>query len=134
MSRRDAVCRVFFPRQEIRLLRPAVDLFRSDDRCSGHGCLGSVWRCWRCRCGPGRAARPGRTTRPCRAFYYYPYYYFPASYWPQNSPQWPEPKGQPYVYPPAYQAYPPFKEPGWHYELWTPMRYYRGNHFFLDQF
>jgi hypothetical protein len=67
-------------------------------------------------------------------FYYYPYYYYPASYWPQNSPQWPEPKGQPYVRPPAYMAYPPFKEPGWRYELWTPMKYHRGGHFWLDQF
>jgi len=38
------------------------------------------------------------------------------------------------VRPPAYQAYPPFKEPGWRYELWTPMKYYRGSHFWLDQF
>ena len=67
-------------------------------------------------------------------FYYYPYYYYPHSYWPQNSPQWPEPKGSPYVYPPAYMAYPPFREPGWRYELWTPMKYYRGSHFWLDQF
>ncbi|MDY3557528.1 hypothetical protein R5W23_000054 [Gemmata sp. JC673] len=66
--------------------------------------------------------------------FYYPYYYFPHSYWPQNSPQWPEPKGHPYVRPPAYQAYPAFKEPGWRYELWTPMKYHRGNHFWLDQF
>jgi hypothetical protein len=66
--------------------------------------------------------------------YYYPYYYYPHSYWPQNSPTWPEPKGHPYVRPPAYMAYPAFKEPGWRYELWTPMRYYRGNHFWLDQF
>ncbi len=65
---------------------------------------------------------------------YYPYYYYPHNYWPQNSPQWPEPKGHPYVRPPAYMAYPAFKEPGWRYELWTPMRYYRGNHFWLDQF
>src|ERR1700731_3717201 len=67
-------------------------------------------------------------------FYYSPYYYYPHSYWPQNSPQWPESKGQPYVRPPAYMAYPPFKEPGWRYELWTPMKYYRGGHFWLDQF
>ena len=71
---------------------------------------------------------------PLPRFYYYPYYYYPHSYWPQNSPQWPEPKGHPYVRPPAYQAYPPFKEPGWRYELWTPMKYYRGSHFWLDQF
>jgi hypothetical protein len=31
-------------------------------------------------------------------------------------------------------AYPPFLEPTWRYELWTPMKYYRGNHFWLDQF
>ena len=87
------------------------------------------------RCGRGRSGHGrGRATRRCRAFYYYPYYYFPHSYWPPNSPQWPEPKGHPYVRPPAYMAYPPFKEPGWRYELWTPMKYYRGNHFWLDQF
>lgn len=71
---------------------------------------------------------------PLPRMYYYPYYYFPHSYWPQNSPTWPEPPGHPYVRPPAYQAYPAFKEPGWRHELWTPMRYYRGNHFWLDQF
>jgi hypothetical protein len=31
-------------------------------------------------------------------------------------------------------AYPPFLEPGWRYELWQPMKYYRGSHFWLDQF
>jgi hypothetical protein len=31
-------------------------------------------------------------------------------------------------------AYPPFHEPGWRYELWTPMKWYRGSHFWLDQF
>jgi|GEM_PF-1030259 len=71
---------------------------------------------------------------PLPRHFYYPYVYFPHSYWPANSPQWPEPKGHPYVRPPAYQAYPAFKEPGWRYELWTPMKYYRGNHFWLDQF
>ena len=65
---------------------------------------------------------------------YYPYHYFPHSYWPAQSPKYPEAKGSPYVRPPAYMAYPPFLEPGWRYELWTPMKYYRGNHFFLDQF
>ncbi|MCI0702484.1 MAG: hypothetical protein L0241_15480 [Planctomycetia bacterium] len=74
------------------------------------------------------------SAQPLPQYYYYPYYYYPHSYWPQNSPTWPEPKGHPYVRPPAYMAYPPFKEPGWRYELWTPMRYYRGNHFWLDQF
>ena len=65
---------------------------------------------------------------------YYPYHYFPHSYWPAQSPKYPEAKGSPYVRPPVYMAYPAFLEPGWRYELWTPMKYYRGNHFFLDQF
>ena len=83
----------------------------------------------------GAAAAPAKAADPpLGRMFYYPYYYYPHSYWPQNSPQWPEAKGQPYVRPPAYQAYPPFKEPGWRYELWTPMKYYRGNHFWLDQF
>ena len=67
-------------------------------------------------------------------FYYYPYYYYPHSYWPTQSPQWPEPAGAPYQRPPAYMAYPPFREPGWRYEAWEPQRYYRGFHFWLDQF
>ena len=71
---------------------------------------------------------------PLPRFYYYPYYYFPHSYWPANSPQWPEPKGHPYVRPPAYMAYPPFREPHWRYEYWEPQFYYRGFHFWLDQF
>jgi hypothetical protein len=65
---------------------------------------------------------------------YYPYYYFPHSYWPAQSPKYPEAPGSPYVRPPAYMAYPPFLEPGWRYELWTPMKYYRGQHFWLDSF
>lgn len=66
--------------------------------------------------------------------YYYPYYYFPHNYWPAMSPQWPEPPGAPYQRPPAYMAYPAFREPGWRYELWQPQRYYSGSHFWLDQF
>jgi len=66
--------------------------------------------------------------------FYYPYHYFPHSYWPGMSPQYPEAKGSPYMRPPAYMAYPAFLEPGWRYELWTPMKYYRGHHFWLDQF
>jgi hypothetical protein len=65
---------------------------------------------------------------------YYPYQYFPHSYWPATSPQYPEAKGSPYMRPPAYMAYPPYKEKGWRYELWTPMKYHRGHHFWLDQF
>ena len=67
---------------------------------------------------PAQAATAAEPPLP--RIHYYPYYYFPHSYWPANSPQWPEPQGQPYVRPPAYMAYPPFQEPGWRYELWTP--------------
>jgi hypothetical protein len=67
-------------------------------------------------------------------FYYYPYYYFPHNYWPSQSPKWPERPGTPYMPPPAYMAYPPFLEPGWRYDLWEPKPYYRGFHFWLDQF
>ena len=66
--------------------------------------------------------------------FYYPYVYFPHSYWPTYSPQWPEPQGAPYMRPPAYMAYPAFKEPSWRYDLWAPKKYYRGSHFWLDQF
>ena len=67
-------------------------------------------------------------------FFYYPYYYFPHSYWPTQTCAWPERPGQPYMRPPAYMAYPPFTEPHWRYEWYTPQRYYRGFHFWLDQF
>lgn len=73
-------------------------------------------------------------TPPLPRFAYYPYYYFPHNYWPILTPKWPEQPGQPYVRPPAYQAYPAFREPFWRYELWQPMRYHRGSHFWLDQF
>jgi hypothetical protein len=66
--------------------------------------------------------------------FYYPYYYFPHNYWPSQGPKWPETPGAPYQKPPAYMAYPPFHEPSWRYELWQPQRYYRGFHFWLDQF
>ena len=67
-------------------------------------------------------------------FYCYPYYYFPHNYWPVSSPRWQEGPNQPYVPPPAYMAFPPFHEPNWRYELWQPQKYYRGFHFWLDQF
>jgi hypothetical protein len=73
---------------------------------------------------------PGNMNR----FFYYPYYYFPANYWPQMGPAWPEQPGQHYLRPPAYMAYPPFREPHWRYEYWQPQFYYRGSHFLLDQF
>ena len=66
--------------------------------------------------------------------YYYPYYYFPHNYWPSMGPQYPEQPGQPYMRPPAYMAYPPFREPNWRYEFFTPQKYHRGFHFWLDQF
>jgi hypothetical protein len=67
-------------------------------------------------------------------YYYYPYYYFPWNYWPLMGPRWPEPQGAPYLRPPAYMAYPAFREPNWRYELWQSQRFYRGFHFWLDQF
>jgi hypothetical protein len=67
-------------------------------------------------------------------YYYYPYYYFPHNYWPTTGPKWPEPPGAPYMTPPAYMAYPPFREPHWRYDLWERRSYYRGFHFWLDQF
>ena len=83
----------------------------------------------------------GGTTSPAHAqqyelnrFFYYPYYYFPWTYWPIQGPRWPEPVGQPYMRPPAYMAYPPFKEPNWRYEFLQSQKYYRGSHFWLDQF
>src|SRR5262245_65627570 len=66
--------------------------------------------------------------------FYYPYYYFPHNYWPVMSPQWPEPPGAPYMQPPAYMAYPAFREPHWHYDLWERRTYHSGFHFWLDQF
>src|SRR5438552_17882543 len=67
-------------------------------------------------------------------FYYYPYYYFPHNYWPSQGPKWPEQPGSCYQRPPAYMAYPPFKEPGWNYEYLEPHLHHRGFHFWLDQF
>lgn len=67
-------------------------------------------------------------------FFYYPYTYYPHNYWPAVGPRWPEPQGAPYQPPPAYQAYPPFFQAGWRYEMMQPQKYYRGFHFWLDQF
>ena len=67
-------------------------------------------------------------------FFYYPFYYYPHNYWPTQSCPWPERPGEPYMRPPAYMTYPPFLEPHWRYEWNTPQRYYRGFHFWLDQF
>ena len=66
--------------------------------------------------------------------FYYPYYNFPHNYWPQQQDPYPERPGEAFRKPPAYMAYPAFHEPHWRYELWQPMSYYRGFHFWLDQF
>jgi hypothetical protein len=87
---------------------------------------------------PARAQSPNPTYSPISRYFYYPYWYFPHSYWPGMSPAWPE---QPSVYatgyhptpPPAYMAYPPFREPLWRYEFFEPQSHYRGFHFWLDQ-
>jgi hypothetical protein len=84
---------------------------------------------WAVPAAPARA----QSQEPQR-FYYYPFYYFPHNYWPTQGPHWPEPPGSAYMPPPAYMAYPPFREPNWHYDMWAPMPYYRGFHFWLDQF
>lgn len=87
----------------------------------------------------GNSRVEAQTYQPTQAhqlhrYYYYPYYYFPHNYWPMYSPPYPEPQGMPYMRPPAYMAYPPFHEPRWRYEFWQPQRFYRGFHFWLDQF
>ena len=66
--------------------------------------------------------------------FYYPYHYFPHNYWPNTGPKWPEQPGQPYMPPPAYMAYPPFKVPNWHYMGMQTQRYHSGFHYWLDQF
>jgi hypothetical protein len=86
---------------------------------------------WAGSATPAMAQQPGYILNH---FYYYPYYYFPHNYWPAQSPKWPEPIGAHYMPPPAYMAYPPFVEPNWRYEFWSPQKYYRGFHFWLDQF
>jgi hypothetical protein len=82
----------------------------------------------------GDTAPASAQANQLQRFYYYPYYYFPHNYWPTQSPRWPEGHGAPCQRPPAYMSYPAFQEPNWHYELWYPAKYYRGFHFWLDQF
>jgi hypothetical protein len=83
---------------------------------------------------PASSNVPATVYQPLNHYYYYPYYYFPHSYWPAQGPKWPEPVGAAYMPPPAYMAYPPFKEWKWRYEAFEPQHYYRGFHFWLDQF
>ncbi|MBL8794568.1 MAG: hypothetical protein JNM56_11735 [Planctomycetia bacterium] len=80
-------------------------------------------------------AQPARAQQyNLNPFWYYPYYYFPHNFWPVMGPKYPEPPGTPYVRPPAYMSFPPYKEKHWRYEYWEPQPYYRGNHFLLDIF
>jgi hypothetical protein len=81
-----------------------------------------------------QAQQPTYANYNLNRYFYYPYYYFPHNYWPSQGPKYPEPIGAPYMKPPAYMAYPAFREPHWRYELFEPQRYYRGFHFWLDQF
>jgi hypothetical protein len=81
--------------------------------------------------GPGKASAQDYSIGKG---FYYPYYYFPHNYWPAMGPQWPEKIGDGYMRPPAYMAYPPFREPHWRYDLFQGQPYYRGFHFWLDQF
>ncbi len=82
---------------------------------------------------PSSAAQPPAGYQ-LNSYYYYPYQYFPHNYWPAMAPRWPEKTGEPYMKPPAYMAYPPFREHNWRNEYWAPQKYYRGFHFWLDQF
>ena len=84
---------------------------------------------------PGETRYPPQIQhQPLNRFFYYPYYYFPHNYWPNMGPKWPENPGEPYQRPPAYMAYPPFREPHWRYEAFEPQFHHRGFHFWLDQF
>src|SRR4051794_6736210 len=82
-------------------------------------------------CSPGRASAQDYNLG---RMFYYPYFYFPHNYWPVMSPAWPERPGEGYRRPPAYMAYPAFVEPDWRYHINERMSYYRGFHFWLDQF
>lgn len=72
------------------------------------------------------------TPAQAQDYYHYPYYYFPHNYAPLYQ-RWPDPR-IPFQPHPAYMYYPPYRIPSWRYEMWENQRYYRGNHFFLDQF
>ncbi len=89
---------------------------------------------WLGTAAPARAqfyqAPPQPAYAPMDKFWYYPYYTFPHNYWPATAPRYPASGNCRY---PAYMAYPPFQEPHWRYDLWEPMNYYRGFHFWLDQ-
>jgi hypothetical protein len=84
--------------------------------------------------GSAAPARAQAATYNVGRFFYYPYYFWPANYWPVMLPPWPEQPGAPYMRPPPYMAYPPFREPQWRYDWYEPLRWHRGFHFWLDQF
>lgn len=65
-------------------------------------------------------------------YYYYPYQYFSHNYWP-NYVRWPDPR-IPFQAAPPYMAYPQVRDELYHYSILQNRRYYRGFHFFLDQF
>ena len=103
------------------------------------GVFGSAWLLG--SAAPAQAQQQGNTVYgpftsgyTLNPFWYYPYYYFPHNFWPIMGPRYPEPPGTPYRPPPAYMAFPPFKEVRWRYEYWEPQPYHRGNHFLLDIF
>ena len=81
----------------------------------------------------GEAKAQGADPRLPRMFYY-PYQYFPHNYAPSMGPKWPEGPGQPYMPPPAYMAYPPYKVPNWIDMQQRSQRFHSGGHFWLDVF
>lgn len=105
-----------------------------------HGWLALALGCAFLATGEGNSASAQQLQYPfypsyvLNQYYYYPYQAFPHNYWPVMAPRWPEQPGMPYQKPPSYMAYPPFREPSWRHEMWAPQRYYRGHHFWLDQF
>src|SRR5207247_10151826 len=128
---RAADCRVDFGGEWSPRARPApsrrMTMFRRWLPALAAGVLGvGLWA--------GSAAPARAENLNISKFYYYPYYYFPHNYWPAMGPQWPEPPGAPCLPPPAYMAFPPYREPHWRYEYWKPQFYHRGYHFMLDIF
>jgi hypothetical protein len=114
---------------ENRFVTPRRDVMRRVGLLVFAGIVGlGLWA------GSATLARAQAPDAQLGRYFYYPYYYFPHNYWPQQSPKWPEPPGAPYMRPPGYMAYPAFTEPHWRYEWLHAQRYYRGFHFWLDQF
>jgi hypothetical protein len=64
--------------------------------------------------------------------YHWPFQYYPQTYWP-NQVKWPDPRQQ-FQLPPTYMSYPLQRDNWYRYEILENRRYYRGHHFFLDQF